>query len=68
MFTLGEVYDRKRSDGENSVRERSERRGERGIRTPGDREASMVFKTIAIVRSAISPLMRILTIHSTRAG
>ena len=33
--------------------------GERGIRTPGDREATTVFKTDAIVRSAISPQTRI---------
>ena len=33
--------------------------GERGIRTPGDREATTVFKTDAIVRSAISPLTRL---------
>ena len=29
--------------------------GGRGIRTPGDREASTVFKTVAFVRSAIPP-------------
>ena len=31
------------------------RSGERGIRTPGTRKGSTVFKTDAIVRSAISP-------------
>ncbi len=33
--------------------------GERGIRTPGTREGPTVFKTVAIVRSAIPPPVRI---------
>ncbi len=33
--------------------------GERGIRTPGTREGPTVFKTVAIVRSAIPPPARI---------
>ncbi len=35
--------------------------GERGIRTPGDREATTVFKTDAFVRSAISPPLTVPT-------
>ena len=45
----------------------SEFGGERGIRTPGDRKASTVFKTDAIVRSAISPLLRIAELAGNRS-
>lgn len=33
--------------------------GERGIRTPGGKSSSTVFKTVAIIHSAISPNKKI---------